>query len=229
MDIEINIEDDRHFIDVASIVDREDFGKEIQRLRSVLRIKLPLTDTDFPKEDELEREIEVSRKNLFLSVTFKSILEAVVFRNRITDKDYSPVYLDKLQNGTFDKEGRTPDDTYFIVLSPEARDEDVIKALQQYRDQLGNVKGSKDYRYIHQVWEKNKQKPSIKKYRKWYMDRKKDISFADIALSETEHCLIKETHPTGKNKPKGCTCYDESTIRKGVEIYESLIWKTRTF
>ena len=59
---------------------------------------------------------------------FKPVIESVVFSNCITDSDYSPAYLDRKSDGTFDKEGATPDETYFIVLSPGARDKDVINA-----------------------------------------------------------------------------------------------------
>ncbi|HZE86973.1 MAG TPA: hypothetical protein VE090_02080 [Methylomirabilota bacterium] len=187
-----------------------------------------------PTKDELSRidtEIEKSRKRLYLTIVFRSVIGAVVFRNEVTNEDYSPAYLDSELHGTFDTEGITPDETHFIVLSPGARDADVIKALQEYREQLGNVKGVPKYKYIHQVWEVNKNKPSLKKFRNWYKAIKNGSSPADIAENETKDCPIYSTnehHPTGKNKPKGCTCYSESMIRKGFDIYESLVWKTRT-
>lgn len=237
MDIKIEIDDERHFADVAPVVDKDDFAKEVKRIRSVLGVKIPLSDNDFSKPpDEIEKkqiddEIEKSRKHLYLPIVFRSVIGAVVFRNEVTNEDYSPAYLDSKLHGTFDTEGTTPDETHFIVLSPGARDDDVIKALQKYRGQLGNVKGVPNYKYIHQVWEVSKNKPSLKKYRKWYKAIKNGSSFAEIAEDETKNCpiyKIDENHSTGKNKPKGCTCYTENMIRKGFDAYESLIWKTRT-
>ena len=64
MDIQIDIKDERHFCDVAPVVDREDFAKEIERIRSVLEIKLPLDEKYFSlplsksKEKQIETEIE---------------------------------------------------------------------------------------------------------------------------------------------------------------------------
>ena len=234
MEIKIEIDVERHFVDVASVVDRDDFAKEVERIRSVLEVKIPLRDNDFSKPpDEAEKkhineEIERSRKRLYLPIVFRSVIGAVVFRNEVTNEDYSPTYLDSKLHGTFDTDGTTPDETHFIVLSPGARDSDVIKALQKYREQLGNVKGVPKYKYIHQVWEVSKNKPSLKKYRKWYHAITNGATFIDIVNHEAKNCPIPEQHETGKEKPKECTCYEESTIRKGFDTYEALIWKTRT-
>jgi len=235
MNIKIDIKDERHFIDVAPVVDRDDFIKEVERIRFALGIKIPLSDNDFSKiltKDEsakIDDEIEKSRKHLYLPIVFRSVIGAVVFRNEVTDEDYSPAYLDCQWDGSFDKEGATPDETYSIVLSPGVRDEDVLKALQKYRDQLGNVKEAPNYKYIHQIWEVNKNKPSLRKYRDWYQTINDGDTFADIAQEETSKCpILGDKHKKGKGKPKECTCYDESTIRKGIDVYKALLWKTRT-
>lgn len=234
MDIEIDLKDERHFTDVAPIVDREDFVNEVERIRNVLKIHIPLSDKELSKiptkadEKIINSEIEKSRKHLYLPIVFKSVIASVVFRNEVTDRDYSSAYLDSDLHGTFDDEGITPDETHYIVLSPGARDTDVLKAYQDYRDHLGNDKSIASYKYIHRVWETNISKPSLKKYRKWYLARRKGISFQEIATMETDDCPVKRDHKTGKDKPKDCACYEESTIRKGVDTYENLVWKTRT-
>lgn len=236
MDIQIDIANDRHFTDVAPVVDREDFSKEIERLRSVLKPIIQDIDSNPSKiiskneRQNIDSEIDKSRKQLYLPIVFRPVIEAVVFNNCVTDADYSPAYLDCKWNGeTFDKEGNTPDETYSIILSPGVKDEEVIQALQKYRDRLGNVKRISNYEYIHRVWDVSKEKPAIKKYRKWYKAINKGKSPAEIAEVETKNCPIEGNHSTGKNKPKGCTCYDESTIRKGYDTYKSLVWKVPTF
>ena len=235
MKINIDIKDERHFIDVVSIVDRDDFIKEVERIRFALGIKTPLSNNDFSKiptkgeSDRIDAEIEQSRKHLYLPIVFRSVIGAVVFRNEVVDEDYSPAYLDCRPDGTFDKEGATPDETYFIILSPGVRDEDVLKALQKYRGQLGNIKGAPKYQYIHQIWEVNKNKPSLRKYRDWYWTLEAGGTFADIAQEETSKCPIAgDKHKKDEKRPKECTCYDESTIRKGIDAYKALLWKTRT-
>lgn len=233
MRFNIKIHDDRYFIDVASVVDRKDFITEIEKIRSRLKIEIPLSINEALRvlSDEenlqIDREVDTVRKNLYLPETFKSVILAAAFRNEITDEDYSPAYLKNTHNGTFDKDGATPDETFSIVISPQARDKDVIRAFQEYRDQLGNIKGL-EIDYIHQVWAKNKKKPSIRKYRDWYIGIESGKTFKKICEEEIKKCPIQEMHNTDRNKPKGCTCFDESTIRKGVETYESLIWKTPT-
>lgn len=235
MDIEIDINDDRLFTDVALIVDRDDFCAEIMRLRSVLKINFPLDNkasSAIPSrrwEKKVEAEIEKSRKSLYLPTVYTPVIEAVVFRKRVTKDDYSPAYLDCISNGTFDKEGAAPDDTYIIVLSPGARDEDVIKAYQQYRDQLGNVKGVPRYQYIHRVWDIEKAKPAIRKHRKWYHAWKSGSTYAQICDAEADECPIKNKHNTGTSKSKECSHYDEGTIKRGIERYEALVLQTRTF
>ncbi len=242
MDIKIDIDDDRYFTDVAPVVDRDEFAKEIERLRSALKVKMPLSKNDYSKvvsEKEaklIDKEIEKSRKRLFLPVIFRSVISAVVFRNEITNDDYSPAYLVHKTGDFYDKHGESsPDETYGIILSPGARDEDVLKAYRDYRDILGNVSNVNsenselNYKFTNLVWDINKKKPSIKKYREWYKAIKADASYAEIAEKETLNCPMPEGHQTGKKKPKGCTCYDESTIRKGFETYEALLRKTPTF
>ena len=106
-----------------------------------LGVKTPVENNDYskiPSKDELshiDEEIEKSRIKLYLPIVFRSVIGAVVFRNEVVNEDYSSAYLDSKLNGTFDTEGTTPDETHFIVLSPSARDDDVIKALQKYREQ----------------------------------------------------------------------------------------------
>jgi hypothetical protein len=233
MDIKIDIEDERHFIDVAPVVDRDDFTNEIERLRSVLGVTIPLPDNYFSKpldqkkEKMIDAEIERSRKTLYLPVVFRSVISSIVFRNEVTDSDYAPAYLVK-KSGNFYNEYSTPDETYAIVLSPGARDEDVLKAYQKYRDILGNVKGVPHYKFTNLVWDINKKKPSIKRYRKWYLAAKSGISIKNIADEETENCPVKKAHEIGNNKPEGCTCFHVSTIAKGIETYEKLRLKTPT-
>lgn len=236
MDIKIEIDDERHFADVAPIVDREDFAREVERIRSALRLKIPLSNDYLLKpldEDEemmIDAEVEKSRKTLLLPSVFKSVICSVVFRNEVTNIDYSPAYLVHESENFYDADGEpTPDETYSIVLSPGVRDKDVLKALWKYRDELGNIQGVSEYKYIHSVWEVNKNKPSLRKYRDWYQTIENKGTYADIATEETKNCTMPDEHKTGKKKLKGCTCYDESTIRKGVTTYKSLIWKTPTF
>lgn len=218
MDIEIDITDDRHFIDVAPVVDRDDFTKEIERIRTALGVTIPLPKDYFPKypnpkqEKLIDSEVEQGRKTLCLPVVFRSVISSVVFYNSVTDQDYSAVLLVK-KSDTFLNRVSTPDETYSIVLSPGARDKDVLKAYQEYRDMLGNVKGVPYYEFTNQVWEINKKKPSIKKYRKWYQAIKAGNSFASVADKEANDG----------------TFYDESTIRKGVDTYKTLLRKTPTF
>lgn len=236
MNIEIDIVDDRYFTDVASVVDREDFILEIKRLRIVFDVEHPLlpSEASRPLTDQesahIDSEVEKTRKKLYLPVTFRSVILAAVFSNKIENDDYSPAYLESTYHGTFDMEGATPDETFHIVLSPNARDEDVIRAFQKYRDQLGNVKGTSEYKYIHEVWDKSKKKPSIRKYRKWYWSYRSGDSAKKIVEAEAANCpfRFKDNHGNEEERPKSCTCYDESTIRKGIETYEYLIWKTPT-
>jgi hypothetical protein len=237
MDIKIDIKDDRHFIDVASIVDRDDFVDEIKRLRSVFVKILPKNFPTKPPNEEIEKriddEIEKSRKSLFLPLAYSSVISAVAFRNEVTDMDYSPAYLVK-KTGSFYTgmksyhfEDTTPDETYSIILTPSARDKDVLKAFKEYRDKLGNTNDL--FQFVPLIWDRNKKKPSIKYYRKWYLASKSGKEVKDIADEETENCLIKTVHENkGKKKPKDCSCFDESTISKGIKTYKKLLLKSPT-
>ncbi|OQY69195.1 hypothetical protein B6D29_00070 [Microgenomates bacterium UTCPR1] len=215
MDIQINIKDDRLYTDVASVVDREDFLKEVKRIRSALDIEIPLSDdqlSKIPTDDEIKKmdvEVEKSRKRLYLPITYSGVITAVVYRNEVSDSDYSPAYLDcKRDVFYYMDEATTPDDTYYIVLSPGAREKDVLKAYRKYTSQLGNFKGVPKYEYIHKIWDVSKEQPSIRKHREWYLAYKSGKKPSQIAKNEVN--------------------FHESTIRKGIEKYESFIWKTPT-
>lgn len=218
MDIEIDITDDRHFIDVAPVVDRDDFAKEVERIRFALGVTIPLPENYFPKHPDpkqeklIDTEVEQSRRTLCLPIVFRSVISSVVFYNRVTDQDYSPVLLVK-KSDTFLNRVSTPDETYSIILSPGARDKDVLKAYRKYRKMLNNVNSEDPYDFTNLVWDINKKKPSIKKYREWYKAIKAGKSIEDIADREGE-----DNH-----------FYDESTIRKGVDTYKALLRKTPTF
>lgn len=211
MDIKIDIKDDRLFTDVAGVVDRDDFEVEIKRIRKALGLNDNTSDDYFNSlpESKINKEVETSRKQLYLPIVFTEVIAAAALLNKIDNSDYSPAYLAcKWDGETFDKEGNTPDETYSIILSPGARDVDVMKAYKQYRRELGNFKDIPQYKYIHQVWPVNKKKPSIRKHREWYLAYKAGKKIEDIARKE-------------KN-------YHNSTIRKAVESYESFIRKVRT-
>lgn len=236
MEIDIKLSDERHFTDVALIVDRTDFQEEVTRIRKALGIELPLSVEELnriPTDNEtqiINSEVERSRKKLYLPLVFKDVILSVVFRNEVTNNDYLPVRLTSKLQGTFNDDGVTPDETYYLVLSPGARDTDVLKAYQEYRDQLGNETGASQYKYIHQIWNLEKNKPSLKKYREWYFQAEKGSSFSKIAEAETMKCPIYKIdagHKTGRDKPKECTCFTERAIRTGVETYNSLLGRTR--
>lgn len=245
-DIKIEINDEKLFTDVALVVDQDEFTKEIKLLRKtyqkVFKKKKLLSEEEFRTfkrriygTKKFDETIDLSRKRLFLPITFRRIIQKAAFCGKIKEGDYLPAYLDSRPSTpsmpSFDKEGNFPDQTYFIVISPGARDNDVIHALQKYRDQLGNIDGIKDYKYIPQDWEVEKGKPAIKKYREWYLASKKGKSPEEIQgelFSKCPHIKQKQKHET-KPRLKGCTCYDESTIRKGIATYEKLLWKSRPF
>ena len=229
MDIEIELNDDRHFSDVALIVDRDDFQDEVKRLRSVFdtNLKKDILPQDVEEQNKyIDSEVEISRKALCLPIVFRKVIEAVVFRNKVTDDDYSPAYLDSTWD-TFNDEYNTPDETYYIVLSPSVRDKDVLLALQQYRDRLGNEKLASKYQMIQKIWDMDTGKPSVKYHRKWYFQNLAGMTFEEISQQEQDTCSAA-THRSKHNRVKNCTCFDVSTIRKAIKTYDQLLGKVRT-
>lgn len=236
--IEIDIKDFRHYTDVVIVVDRDDFKQEIDRIIEVLKNKSLYSLPDnimLTKEQEaiIDEEIESARKALFLPIVFRPVISAVVFRNKITDKDYSPAYLISDWKGeTFDKKGETPDETYYIVLSPGVTNEDVEYVLSKYREQINNIKGVPYYKYIHSPWSYTKKQPAIVKHRKWYFQNQDGKSIAEICNDEIFNCpvsSIDEDHNSSRKRIKGCTCYTKKTISNGIKKYASLLGKTPTF
>ena len=229
MDIEIDIKDERHYTDIALIIDRDDFGIEINRLRSVFdtNLKKDILPQEVEEQNKyIDSEVEISRKSLCLPIVFRKVIEAVVFRSKVTNDDYSPAYLDSTWD-TFNDEYNTPDETYFIVLSPSVRDKDVLQVLQQYRDRLGNEKLASKYQMIQKIWDISSGMPSIKNHRKWYFQNLAGMTFEKISQQEQDSCTAT-THRNKDNRVKNCTCYDVSTIRKAIKTYDQLLGKVRT-
>ena len=84
MNIKIEIDDDRFFCDVAPVVDRKDFSNEIEHIRKKVGLNKILSLNEYPhfieifgveKDKALDREVEKSRKRLFLPTVFKPVIE----------------------------------------------------------------------------------------------------------------------------------------------------------
>lgn len=236
MDIEIEIEDERLFTDVALIVDHDDFKKEIILIRKEFGIKDLLPNDKFSdyfqkleigKCNEFDDLVRNSRKKLFLQIVFEPVIKKAALCGKVLDGDFRPAILEsKIE--AFDE--NTPDETYSIILSPWVRDKDVLRALQEYRDQLGNIEGASEYEFISSIWENEDGKPAIKNHREWYLKNKNGMSTEDICTELSDKCPYSNKHKTKPRLP-GCTCFDESTIRKGIKDYSSLIlkkWNSRT-
>lgn len=242
--IRINIEDEKLFTDVSLIVDSEEFLNEILKLRNDIETKfkliLPTTPEKYEdfetsifgkkEQQEYEAMFEIVRNKLYLPITFLSVIGTATIFGEVDSNAYKPAYLEH-ETKLFNDADQTPDERYFITLSPSARDTDVLQAFQEYRDKLGNFKGVPKYKYIHLIWKPEKAKPAIKHYREWFVKYNSGMSAKEIEEEMYGNCKITERHTT-KPRPKGCTCYDESTIRKEISSYQALIykiWKSRTF
>lgn len=244
MEIQIDIKDDKLFTDVALVVDQPGFIETIEETRKQFDFELPTTLDkhiayknkiyNSKKKLKLQQTIEQVRRKLRLSNIFIKVIEKAIFVGEIKDSDYSPALLFS-EDSYFDNQATEPDYKYSILLSPQARDEDVLRALQKYRDEIQNyIKRKKigdDYAFIPIVSDDVIQsKPNIRDHRQWYIDfyeAKKPIG--DIYQGCIDSCPITEPHEVGKNKPKGCRCFDKSTIRKGIRAYKNLLRKSRTF
>lgn len=233
MEIKINIDDERLFCDIAPVVDRDDFLEEIERIRATLKINTPLNKTQYlefiagiyetPVEGQLKSEIEESRKRLHLPIVFRQLIKKAALCGVVEKDDYKTAYLDHIIDDHTNQGGDVAD-TYVIVLSPTAEDRDVLNALRQYR------KNEHGY-YVMPSWKKDKTKSSFKKYREWYFAVKNGGTIPDICDKENISCPIVEPHDIkkGNKKQKGCTCYSESTIRKGFATYQTLVRNTSIF
>lgn len=240
MKIDIQIDDEKNFMDVALVVDQPEFLKLINGLRKKYKVSKTWSYKEYQdyyrkirdtkKSEELKKDIEKTRDDLNLPSSFIRTITMSLFCGVVTDKDYLPAFLTRYKQSS-NTDGY---DEYCIVLSPQARDLDVTRALQEYRDQVKNYLGHnlKDYKFIPtSINGLVNGKQSVKKHRSWYLNFNSGMSLEKIEEKCINKCPLKKSQPnhiTGKNKPKECCCFDESTIRKGIQNYESLLWKSRT-
>lgn len=236
MKIDIKIDDEKLFTDVALVVDQYGFAEEIEKARKKLKFDFPLSPSHKreplteKQKKQINEAVEQIRKKLRLPHIFIKVILGVLLYGMVEKDDYAPAILTE-ENQYFDDMAYEPDYKYSILLSPQARDEDVIKALQDYRDKVQNfLKQKPGYQFIPVLSSDIVQgKPSIKHHRDWYLKTSKGITVEDICQEYANKCSIPQPHETGKNKPKGCICFDESTVRYGIRNYKTLLRKSRTF
>lgn len=236
MNIDIKINDEKLFTDVALVVDQQGFLDEIEKARKAFKLESPLTFKEYlefipeSRQPEVDKAVEQIRKRLRLPHIFTKVIEKAIFCGVIEEGDYFPAMLIE-ENEYFEDMAYEPDYKYSILLSPQARDGDVIKALQDYRDKAQNFLNQKpSYQFIPVLSSDIVQgKPSIKHHRDWYLKTSKGITIEEICQEYADKCPIPQPHKTGKDKPKGCICFDESTVRYGIKNYKTLLRKSRTF
>jgi len=229
MKIKIDISDRRLFSDIAHIVDQQNYLQEIERARDLFNINEPWGLEKYhkykrsiyksEKSDKLKTTIENIRIKLMLPKVFIKAIESSIFLGVVTDDDYSPAILISEIN-YFDDKGEIPDYTYSIILSPRVKDTQVIKALQEYRDQLGNTKGIANYSYIPEPKSTPQRKSATRNHREWYWLNKQGKSIEEIWKASIESCPIDSDEHFVDLDASKCTCnLGKTTVSDGIKAY----------
>jgi len=219
--VEIEIDDEKLFTDIALVVDQERFKKLVNEAREKLDIKRVLNEEEylefkdkhlhFKKGKILNQLEENIRTTQRLPITFKGIIRKSILCGKIVTDDYKLAYLE-LRKGEYDEETDFLDLTPVIVFSPHARKEDVYEAWQEYNDNIGNYKAVASYGYIPKEVHTEKGKGAIKDHRKWYLLYEQGYSVSAIC---------KKLNSDEK------VWYKDSTVRKGIDNYIELLRKSR--
>lgn len=208
MFIEINIQDDGRFTDVALLVDRDDFLNKVITLRKKYadkyKVNLPINDYLAVNEELLNKvkhDAEHLRRRFnrplhFLRVITKSILNGVV-----EDGDYSKAFLERKALSTFTDRKGAPDIKYSIVIFPGTRKKDVDQVFFQFSEEIkANIglktktdKGTLLHGYWYDPYFRKPfdTKTSIRQIRNWYIKYKNNTQLIELALEDKKSTIKK--------------------------------------
>lgn len=149
--IEIKISDDGEFTDVALLVAKEDFRRDVKKLRTKysLNRQYPLKDhlsvyrefeyklaSNKDLEDKFHKDIEVIRLRYRKPTHFLKAIKKAIVVGVIGDGDYAKAYLETENIYLPDSDGNIEDTKYSIVIFPGTREGDVKKVFSDFNKQV---------------------------------------------------------------------------------------------
>lgn len=206
--IEINIEDDGRFTDVALLVDKDDFLNEVFNLRkkyaNKYKIDLPTNDYSVVNEDllnEVKHDAEHLRRKFYRPLHFLRAITKSILNGVVEDGDYSKAFLERKELFIHKDHEGTPDIKYSIVIFPGTRKKDVDQVFFQFSEEIKANMGLKTKTdkniLLHGYWydpyfrKPFDTKTSIRKIREWYIKHKNGAQLIELSLEDKKSMLNK--------------------------------------
>jgi len=237
MKIDIQINNERIFAQVAMLVENETFQWQIEEHRKHLSKKYgvvpPITNEEFSqfmrdmfrtkKQLELDEEVRQIRYFFLLPMTFNRLITKVLFCNEINEKD-TPI----AQEHSFDEyiDEKTVISTPYVMFAPDASDKDILNAITR------NSPYSTPF-----YWKTGKKTHAIREHRDWYWkvkeaeekigDEREKIETTrrkaiDTIINEVNNKCPMHGEEKYIDTTQKCSCIDLSTVQKGVDNFSKL-------
>lgn len=202
---------DWQYGEIAFLLDREDFLKDLERARKKLGIKELLSENDdldwtADKEKTIRRLLTKYRKSL----NFRPILIDALMRGKVkgfeTDSAYCTIINPKEVVSDYNNGIRIPE--LAIIITPETKLNDIEKL---YKVQIPLM--IKEYRrlFLNSKRKVPDTKPEIKRDREWYWTKKKTgLSYQKIWKKwENEHPEVEDKLSTSDTVYRAIKNYQE--------------------
>ena len=197
--IDVKTSNKKHATDIAMLVDKLEFLKEINRLREKWRVPEPNKDSDLyrfleltvkekDRLDEFNSDIEMLLKQFNRGKNFKSVVEHALITGVIPDNIYQSCYFDIVTIGEAEDLNKPERYQYVIVMSPRTEKQEVAQAYREFQEHIkgykatnkneNNVLGKIDFQNSENGfnWEVPDDKELIKQYHKGNIYKSADIA-----------------------------------------------------
>lgn len=185
--IDIRIADNWRYGEIAFLVDREDFLKDLALVRKKLGVKQlrPYKTTKYVEindlinsrnfDDKLTHTVEELRKKYKKTQAFHLVIKSAILTGVVTEKEYASAYSTIIF---------PEDDDFFlqsepniaIIISPDAKIEDITKVFNKEIPQTKKL-------YIQKILKSKRVLPdtisNVKRDRQWYW-QKKNSSYGKV-------------------------------------------------
>ncbi len=213
--VRIKIKNKKKYCDIAFLVDRKDFLKEVTRLRQkwqITRLIKPKQEFEWASRmvkkgqyDSFWKDVAPIRNHFRLTANFDRAIYMAIISGYIDDKIYETAYWRPVDN---DMDVGTPT-RFAIYITADTTKKELEAAFREFKTQVKTIRKIRPFDRVYLSYGDAPPDTisNIKRDRKWYWKKKQEKTHLQIATEDKER---------GGIDPEK---YKE-TVRKAVKQYE---------
>lgn len=199
MKIDIDVENEKHFKDIATLIDRPNFIKAVETLRKKWKLSKRYKPSEYMKFysyiwgkdktgkrwSDFQDDIQNLRSRFNRTLNYDQVILYAVAFTSIPEGAYKSCYIEAIP---LNPSGEGPEDYKFhIVFSPETTRDEMLNEFRLFKNGQANKKiddPPKGYEYEPLLFPTEKIKDNksgnIKRDRKWYLLKQEGWSYNEI-------------------------------------------------